>query len=347
MFLKSVNECGIPDLSDSFFTESFEDQFLFEGENFIVKAVKSFFTMLGNAVRALINFIKGLLKRQPIPDVEAETKKAEAEAKKEDEEATKKASDAGQKASTAGEKQSPEEAEVTARTNKHYASLPQATAEDSFADLEKKAKAAGLTKPAERMADFIERLTAADLDAKDPMDAVTAFSNMIGDITKTDDADKISAAVDKGMKVLDKFVVDRTVRKTSDATMKSMTVAKLQKVVDYHVSNVNDITKAAETFLAAVKSNESLFTGKVATQKEAAKMIEGYRLLSKKTYLGLKQAVTVVTKRHSTLVGMITPLTKTIAYITSKLTGGSKNESADSGDLGLITLERDFELFIC
>jgi hypothetical protein len=25
MFLKSVNECGIPDLSDSFFTESFED----------------------------------------------------------------------------------------------------------------------------------------------------------------------------------------------------------------------------------------------------------------------------------------------------------------------------------
>lgn len=340
MFLKSINECGIPDLDDAFFTESFEDQFLFEGENFVVKAVKSFFTMLGNAVRAIINFLKGLFGRQPIPDVAAETKKAEAEAKKEDA-STKKAS------STAGEKQSLEEAEVTARTNKHYASLPQATAEDSFAELEKKAKAAGMVKPAERMAEFIERLTAIDLDAKDPMDAVTAFNGMIGDITKTDDADKITAAVEKGMGVLDKFVVDRVVHKTSDATMKGMTVAKLQKVVDYHVSNVKDITKAAETFLAAVKSNESLFSGKVASQKEAAKMVEGYRLLSKKTFLGIKQAVTVVTKRHATLVGMITPLTKTIAYITSKLTGGSKNESAETEDLGSITLEGDFDMFLC
>ena len=360
MFLKSVSECAIPDLDDAFFAESFEDQFFLEDENFIVKAVKSFFSMLANAVRAIINWLTNLVRKKPIPDAEKEATKAEEEAKKggstssdssksDEEKATeeKKKARADRAASNSSGFIDRKHAEqLTARTNKEYKNLPHATREDTFADLQKKAETAGLEGEAKRMGDFIERLTTeVNLDAKDPLDAVNAFNSMVGDLTRTDDNEKIKQVVEKGMDVLDKFVVDKVVRKTSDATIKGLTVAKLQKVVDYHVKNVAEITKAADTFLAAVKSNESLFSGKVAKLENASKMLEGYRLLSKKTYQGIKQAVTIVTKRHSMLVGIITPLTRTIAAITSKLS--PKTESNDDV-MGLIMLEADdFSLFIC
>ena len=362
MFLKSVSECAIPDLDDAFFAESFEDQFFLEDENFIVKAVKSFFTMLANAVRAIINWLTNLVRKKPIPDAEKEATKAEEEAKKGKSDDSKSGDDDDDDAARPGETREEHLARlkkrsermkdierlknVTPRTNKEYAKLPHASTEDTFADLQKKAETAGLEGEAKRMGDFIERLTTeVNLDAKDPLDAVNAFNSMVGDLTRTDDNEKIKQVVEKGMDVLDKFVVDKVVRKTSDATIKGLTVAKLQKVVDYHVKNVAEITKAADTFLAAVKSNESLFSGKVAKLENASKMLEGYRLLSKKTYQGIKQAVTIVTKRHSMLVGIITPLTRTIAAITSKLS--PKTESNDDV-MGLIMLEADdFSLFIC